>query len=124
MPPPANDVSPGFALARLSGRMVGADQAYCDILGFTLDELCDRSFQDFTFPGDLPANLDHVGQVVRSGRPATMVKRYIKADGGLTWVRADISVVRTPEGQAWLAVACTELPAPAGDDFTPRVQYC
>ncbi len=124
MPRPANDASPGFALARLSGRMVGADQAYCDILGFTLDEICDRSFQDFTFPADLPANLDHVAETVRSGRPSTVIKRYIKADGALTWVQAHISVVRTPEGQGWLAVACTELPPPVGDDFTGRVQYC
>ena len=123
-PHPANDASPGFALARLSGRMVGADQAYCDLLGFTLEELCDRSFQDFTFPGDLSANLDELGEVVRSGRPATVTKRYIRADGGLTWVRAYISIVRTPDGQGWLAVACTELRPPAGDDFTSRVQYC
>ena len=68
MSSPANDASPAFALARLSGRMVGADQAYCDILGFTLDEVCARSFHDFTFPADLSGNLDHVGQVVRSGR--------------------------------------------------------
>ena len=53
-----------------------------------------------------------------------MIKRYIRADGSLIWVQAHISVVRTPEGQGWLAVACTELPSPADDDFTERVQYC
>lgn len=119
----ANDTAPGFALAELSGRMVGADSAYCDLLRLDLGEVCRRRFQDFTFPEDLAVNLEHVADVVRSGQPRTLVKRYIRGDGTLVWVRADISAVRTPEGHTWLAVACLELPTPS-DDESARIQYC
>jgi PAS domain S-box-containing protein len=80
--------STGIAiLDSLSGRFIQINRRYCDIAGYSQEEMLDRNFQDITYPGDLQADLDHMQQLL-AGQISSfkMEKRYIRKDGAVIWV--------------------------------------
>ncbi len=74
-------------LDSLSGQFQHINRRYCDIVGYSQEEMLSRSFQDITYPDDLQSDLDNM-QKLLSGEIATfkMEKRYIRKDGGIIWV--------------------------------------
>ena len=87
------------------GRFMYANRKFCEIIGYTLDELLQTTWQQLTPPGDLEAELS-LGQRVRTGQmPAyTMEKRYVRKDGSLVWVSLSGSFVHDAEGQERLGI--------------------
>lgn len=77
-----------------------ANQKFCDMLGYTQDEIIGRPANSFTHPDDREDNSTYRQQLLadeRSGFSAE--KRYIRKDGSLIWVNRTVSLVRDPEGQ-------------------------
>ncbi len=70
-----------------SGRFTQINQKYCDIVGYSQEEIVDISFQELTHPDDLQANLDHMKQLL-AGTISTfqMEKRYFRKNGKVIWV--------------------------------------
>ncbi|MGZ3601141.1 MAG: ATP-binding protein [Ktedonobacterales bacterium] len=90
----------GIAQVRLDGRWVQVNQRFCDIVGYTREELQALTFQDITYPGDLDADLARLRQLL-DGEIATcsVEKRYIHKSGELVWVHLTVSLVRSrPQG--------------------------
>ena len=90
----------GMALVGTDGRWMQVNDARCDIVGYSRDELLHRSFADITHRDDLDADNELMRQVL-AGEIAdySMVKRYIRADGQIVWVRLSVSLVRNAAGQ-------------------------
>ena len=67
------------------------NQRYCDILGYTREELMQLDYTQFTHPDDLPADLANM-ELLAAGkiRHFTMEKRLIRKDGSLIWVSLTI----------------------------------
>ncbi|MFT4241571.1 MAG: EAL domain-containing protein [Acidovorax sp.] len=74
------------------GRLVRVNQRYCDIVGYTADELLAMDFQTLTHPEDLEPNLASMERL-RAGEVAEfrMEKRYRHKDGRMIWI--DLTVV-------------------------------
>ncbi len=74
-------------LDSLTGRFTQINQKYCDITGYSQEEMLDRTFQELTHPDDLQADLDHMQQVL-TGQVSSfqMEKRYIRKTGEIIWV--------------------------------------
>ncbi|MEJ2232077.1 MAG: PAS domain S-box protein, partial [Nitrospirales bacterium] len=74
-------------LDSLSGRFTQINQKYCDIVGYSQEEMLDRAFQDITYPDDLQSDLDQMKELL-AGRISTfqMEKRYIRKNGEVIWV--------------------------------------
>ncbi len=74
-------------LDSLSGRFTQINQKYCDIAGYSQEEMLDLTFQDITHPDDLQADLDHMQQLL-AGRVSSfqMEKRYLQKNGQVIWV--------------------------------------
>ena len=72
----------GIALLGLDYRLLKANKAYCDLLGYSEEELCQLRLGDFTHPDDLEENLRLQGEL-GSGRVSSfqMEKRFIRKDG-------------------------------------------
>jgi two-component system, cell cycle sensor histidine kinase and response regulator CckA len=72
----------GIALVGLDYRLLSANKAYCDLLGYSEEELSQLRFGDFTHPDDLAENLRLQGEL-GSGRVSSyqMEKRFIRKDG-------------------------------------------
>ena len=90
----------GMALVSPEGRWLKVNRALCELLGYTEEELYQRSFQDITHPDDLEADLGQVRQVL-SGEILSyqMEKRYFRKDGRLVRVLLSASLVRDAEGR-------------------------
>jgi PAS domain S-box-containing protein len=80
-----------------TGRFVQVNQRYCDILGYTRDEVRQKTFQDITHSDDLP--LDQANfQALTDGRlrEFSMEKRYFRQDGTIIWVNLTVSAMWAP----------------------------
>lgn len=85
----------GKAIVALDGRWIQVNPALCEIVGYSHDELMQRSFQDITYPDDLDADLEMVRQCIDGeiGR-YQIEKRYVRKDGGTVWVNLTVAINR------------------------------
>ena len=77
------------------GRWLRVNQHFCNIVGYTQDELLQLTYKHITHPEDLADNIARAEEMLagRSERFSTR-KRYIRKDGSLVWVNLTASCVR------------------------------
>ena len=75
-----------------TGRFTQVNRKYCDIVGLEAQDLAATTFMAITHPDDLQANLDHMERL-KAGEihDFSIDKRYIRPDGGFTWVNLTVS---------------------------------
>lgn len=84
----------GIALVALDGRFIKVNQALCNILGYSNDELLARTSQDITHPGELQADLDNVRRLAAGEIPTYQLeKRYFHKAGHVVWTLLSVSMV-------------------------------
>jgi len=90
----------GIAHVAPDGSWLDVNQHVCDIVGYSREELMQKTFQDITHPEDLNTDLDYV-QKLLDGKITTysMEKRYIKKGGALVWINLTVSLIRKPSGE-------------------------
>jgi PAS domain S-box-containing protein len=87
----------GMACVGLNGELLLVNQAFCDLLGYTREELLERSFQEITFPADLRADLEYVHSALAGKRQIyRREKRYVHKNGSLLWVHLTTMLLREP----------------------------
>jgi len=102
-----NQTTAGFGQVDLEGRFTLVNDRFCEIAGWSRDELMGMTMQQITHPDDLARNQPLFERAVREGTPYTHEKRYIRKDGGIVWVNNSVAVIRRPSGDPFgvLAVA-------------------
>lgn len=106
----------GMLLAGADGRLVESNAAIQKLLGYTAEELRQRSFADITHPDDLPLNRRLFHEVSTGKRDQYQLeKRYIRRDGEPVWVRVTAYAVKDPGTDNPLVLAMAE-------DITQRKQ--
>jgi PAS domain S-box-containing protein len=89
----------GIAHADFEGRWLRLNEKLCAIVGYTREELLHKTFQDITYPDDLPASLDQVARLRRGEFPSySLEKRYVRKDGSPVWVDLSVSLQRDAAG--------------------------
>lgn len=85
----------GFAHVGLNSIWQRVNTKLCEILGYTEQELTRLTYQEITYPEDLPADLENVNRIL-AGEITTysMEKRFIRKDGSLVWANLTVSLVR------------------------------
>lgn len=93
-----------------SGKIIRVNEAFCDMLGYTADELVGTDGWQLTHTDDVTADRMFFDQVVQGVVPRYIrEKRYVRRDGTPIWVRSSVAVVRSPlSGLPLLAVAVVE----------------
>jgi len=89
----------GMAHLAIDGRYLRVNDRLCEILGYSREELLQKSFIDVTHPADLAADLAQMerqlaGEIVHH----SMEKRYLRKDGATVWANMTASVVRDDTG--------------------------
>lgn len=103
----------GIAHVAPNGRWLRVNQRLCHILGYTVDELLQSSFQAITHPADLLIDLQGVAQVLAGEiQTYTLHKRYLHKQGHIIWANLTVSLVRTEHGSPAYFVSVIE-------DITP-----
>ncbi len=77
-----------------------ANQAMCDILGYTAEELTLLNFRDITHPDDLDRDVEQI-QKLAAGEIEQYEtdKRYIRKDGATVWGHLSVRLIRDASGQ-------------------------
>jgi diguanylate cyclase (GGDEF)-like protein/PAS domain S-box-containing protein len=97
----------GIGLFDPAERLVDANDALCQLLGYSLDQLRGMSTEALTHPDDRPGHLPPVTKVLASGQSSYTVPQVAlqRADGEAVYCELHISVSVQDDGQQfWLVV--------------------
>jgi PAS domain S-box-containing protein len=108
--------SMGLALLDRDGRVVDANPALQQMLGYSLTELVNRKFTSFILPEDASRCKALFRELVQGEQDSYRVeKKYVRKDGRPTWGRINVSLIRGAKVEDHLAVCMIE-------DITARKQ--
>jgi len=99
----------GVSRTGIDGKFLEINQKFCQITGYSRQELMRLSFRDITDPVDLGTN-DHIRQDLIDGKTtrAHMEKRYVRKDGTRTWVNLTLSYIESGPDLEPFLLAITE----------------
>jgi PAS domain S-box-containing protein len=96
----------GIAHTDPSGRFLRVNQKFCDIVGYTREELLERTFRDITHPDDLAPSFERFLPLIRGESPSfELEKRYLRKDGSSVWVDLSVALQRDAAGRPAYAIA-------------------
>jgi PAS domain S-box-containing protein len=99
----------GMALVAPDGRWLRVNRAVCEIVGYSQEEMLERTFQDITHPDDLDSDLEGLRRMLSGElRSYRMDKRYIHRDGHVVWITLSVSLVHDPGGEPMYFVTQVE----------------
>lgn len=99
----------GIAHVAPDGRFLRINRRFCDIVGYTHEEMLTFTFQDITHPDDLETDLAYVGQMLRGEiETYSMEKRYFRKDGSIVWVNLTVSLMRDEAGKPLNFISAVE----------------
>jgi len=80
-----------------SGQFYKVNKKYCDIVGYSEEEMLKINFMSLTHPEDLKADLDNM-ELLKSGkiREFSREKRYSHKNGDIVWVNLTVSPMWNP----------------------------
>ncbi len=99
----------GIAHKDVTGRFLRVNQKFCDIVGYSREELLTMSWHDITDPSDLVASLEQYGPLLRGEVPSfSLEKRYRRKDHSLVWVDVSVSLQHDAAGLPAYAIAMVQ----------------
>ncbi|PSB20418.1 PAS domain S-box protein [Phormidesmis priestleyi ULC007] len=89
----------GIAHVSPTGQWLRVNQKLCEIVGYSHEELVQKTFQEITYLEDLDSDLECMHQLLAGEIPNySLEKRYIRKDGSLVWINLTASLVHKPNG--------------------------
>lgn len=89
----------GMSTTSIDGRL-NANAAFCNMIGYSLDELRDQKWANFTHPDDIAYNDSIIEEILSNGKKsARWEKRYIHKDGSIIWVDINTFLHRDKDGK-------------------------
>jgi PAS domain S-box-containing protein len=94
-----NQAAVGMATADLDGRFRELNEKFCEILGYSCDELQHKNFVEITHPEDIASTKALVGKLVDGAvRDYIVEKRYVRKDGETVWSLTSVTLMRDAAG--------------------------
>jgi len=99
----------GLAHARGDGRFLEVNPTFCEITGYTREELLGLTFHDITHPEDVAADSEQVARLLaREVDTYALEKRYVQKDGAVVWVNLKATAVFDASGSLSYLMATVE----------------
>jgi PAS domain S-box-containing protein len=99
----------GMAHIDADGRFIRLNQKYCDILGYTQEEIAGKTFLSLTHPDDAQISEKYFNELkLGKTNSYSFEKRYIRKDGSPVWANATVSAVRKEDGSIKYIIAVIE----------------
>jgi PAS domain S-box-containing protein len=102
-----SQVAVGIALTDLDGRIISANQRFCDILARPMSAILALRSEDMSAPDDRAATADAFRRLTR-GESTQIEKRYVRPDGSFIWVNETLSSVLGTDHQPLHSVAVVQ----------------
>jgi PAS domain S-box-containing protein len=88
----------GMAVLALDERFLRVNAAFCKMVGYSNEELCRRTAEDITFPGDIETGRQLAQSLLHGTARGTGDKRYVHKNGNILWVSRTASIIRNECG--------------------------
>src|SRR5918999_31213 len=89
----------GVALVGLDGRRFRVNQALCEMLGYSEEELCSEKYLEHIHPDDREISSRHRRETLEKGEGSYILeRRYIHADGHTVWNLTSVSLIQDSQG--------------------------
>ncbi|MBD1872806.1 PAS domain S-box protein [Nodosilinea sp. FACHB-131] len=99
----------GINQASLDGYFLQANQAYCDMLGYSEAELLQLRYQDIAHPDERQETEAALARLYAGQTSSvTLEKRYFHKDGSIRWTNLVLSILRDADGQAISDIAIVQ----------------
>ena len=97
----------GVIQCNLDGLFLLANKRFCEITGYTAEELLALRVPDITHPDDRETDSALRRRLVADGVPFIVEKRYVRPDGSQVWASVNVSLMRSADGkpQQFIGVA-------------------
>jgi len=99
----------GIAHVALEGRIQEVNGRFCEIAGYSCEDVLGRTCEEITFADDWKAEKDQIQRLL-DGAVAhySIEKRYLRRDGSPVWVNLTRSIQRDDEGRAEYFIVLVE----------------
>ncbi len=80
--------------------LLSVNRKFCEIIGYSQDELVGMSLVDLTYPEDREEDREHLTRMLR-GQNGELFrrKRFVRKDGSICWVEVHGALIRDAQGQ-------------------------
>ena len=89
----------GMALLALDERFLRVNASFCKMVGYTNEELRQRTAEDITFADDIETGRQLAQSLVQGTARFTGDKRYVHKKGEVLWVSRTASIIRNERGE-------------------------
>lgn len=104
----------GIAEADLDGKFTGMNSKFCEILGYSAEELGRLTFMSITHPADIASTKKYISELMAGKIPHQVTeKRYIRKDQSEVWCLTTVTLIKDAKGNPLHYVGVIE-------DITPR----
>jgi PAS domain S-box-containing protein len=90
----------GVVQTDLEGRFLVANRRWCEMLGYSEEEIMGMTVEDITHPDNREATRQNFARLVETGAGYVMEKKYLRKDGAAVWAVANVTPVRDASGKA------------------------
>ncbi|HEX6996898.1 MAG TPA: PAS domain S-box protein [Gammaproteobacteria bacterium] len=95
-----DSVAVGAARVNAAGRFIAVNDRYCEITGYSREELLAMAPFDLDHPDDRDADMELVRKTLEDPAGVYHVeKRYVRKDGSIAWVHVAVNFVRDKAGK-------------------------
>jgi two-component system, cell cycle sensor histidine kinase and response regulator CckA len=99
----------GIAHVSTDGRFLRVNQRLCEIVGYSQEELLERTFRDITVPEDVEVGTEVLqAAVTTSAVERSFDKRYMRKDGSMVWAHLTTSLAHDVEGRPTYLITVIE----------------
>lgn len=104
-----SQVNAGIAQADMNGKFVDVNERFCEITGYSKQELLALNLTQITHPDDVPLNMRLFEKLKSEGKNYLLEKRYIRKDGVVIWVNMSVSLITGPMGEKIITGVCIDI---------------
>ena len=91
-----------------TGKILGHNETYREMTGYTEAELRSQNFSELTHPDDRQRDWEIFSRAARGESPYYNEKRYLRKDGSIVWVKLNMAFIRDDANQPVSSVVICE----------------
>lgn len=93
----------------IDGKIMAVNDRFCNITGYSRDELLMLKFSDFTYPEDLKSESQNFNSLSEGNSEGYKIdKRYIKKNGDIVWVHLSLSAIKDDKANILYLIGIVE----------------
>lgn len=104
-----SQVNAGIAQTKTNGQFIEANERFCQMTGYSKEELLERTIESITHRDDWPRNKELFMKALMEEKNFFIEKRYIRKDGSIVWVNNSVSVVSDSNGEKFITAVAIDI---------------